>query len=63
MPPAPWSRTRLGSASPPRPHPGRSRDGRPQADSLGLNGPSGGNIAAMGIREILAVVSSFVRET
>ena len=31
-----------------------------EVDSLGLNGPSGGSIAAMGIREILGVVSTFV---
>ena len=31
-----------------------------EVDSLGLNGPSGGSIAAMGVREILGVVSTFV---
>jgi hypothetical protein len=31
-----------------------------EVDSLGLNGPSGGSIAAMGIREVLGVVSTFV---
>jgi hypothetical protein len=29
-------------------------------DSLGLNGPSGGSIAAIGVREVLGVVSTFV---
>ena len=31
-----------------------------EVDSLGLNGPSGGSIAAVGIRELLGVVSTFV---
>jgi hypothetical protein len=31
-----------------------------EVDSLGLNGPSGGSIAAQGIREVLGVVSTFV---
>jgi hypothetical protein len=31
-----------------------------EVDSLGLNGPSGGSIASMGVREILGVVSTFV---
>jgi hypothetical protein len=31
-----------------------------EVDSLGLNGPSGGSIAAMGVREVLGVVSTFV---
>lgn len=31
-----------------------------EIDALGLNGPSGGSIAAMGVREILGVVSTFV---
>ncbi|MGE3913268.1 MAG: acyclic terpene utilization AtuA family protein [Chloroflexota bacterium] len=31
-----------------------------EVDSLGLNGPSGGSIAAIGIREVLGVVSTFV---
>jgi hypothetical protein len=31
-----------------------------EVDSLGLNGPSGGSIAATGIREVLGVVSTFV---
>ena len=31
-----------------------------KVDSLGLNGPSGGSIAAQGIREVLGVVSTFV---
>ena len=31
-----------------------------EVDSLGLNGPSGGSIVAMGIREVLGVVSTFV---
>ena len=31
-----------------------------EVDALGLNGPSGGSIAAMGIREVLGVVSTFV---
>jgi hypothetical protein len=31
-----------------------------EVDSLGLNGPSGGSIAAMSVREILGVVSTFV---
>src|SRR6185369_12731394 len=29
-------------------------------DALGLNGPSGGSIAAMNVREVLGVVSTFV---
>lgn len=31
-----------------------------EVDSLGLNGPSAGSIAAMGVREVLGVVSTFV---
>ena len=31
-----------------------------EVDSLGLNGPSGGSIAATGVREVLGVVSTFV---
>jgi hypothetical protein len=31
-----------------------------EVDSLGLNGPSDGSIAAMGIRKVLGVVSTFV---
>jgi hypothetical protein len=31
-----------------------------EVDSLGLNGPSGGSIAAQGVREVLGVVSTFV---
>jgi hypothetical protein len=31
-----------------------------EVDSLGLNGPSGGSIAAQGVREVLGVVSIFV---
>ncbi len=31
-----------------------------EVDALGLNGPSGGSIAAMGVREVLGVVSTFV---
>ena len=31
-----------------------------EVDSLGLNGPSGGSIALMGVREVLGVVSTFV---
>jgi hypothetical protein len=31
-----------------------------EVDSLGLNGPSGGSIAAHGVREVLGVVSTFV---
>jgi hypothetical protein len=31
-----------------------------EVDALGLNGPSGGSIAAMGIREVLGVISTFV---
>jgi hypothetical protein len=31
-----------------------------EVDSLGLNGPSGGSIASMGVREVLGVVSTFV---
>ncbi len=31
-----------------------------EVDALGLNGPSGGSIASMGVREILGVVSTFV---
>jgi hypothetical protein len=31
-----------------------------EVDSLGLNGPSGGSIAAMGVREVIGVVSTFV---
>jgi hypothetical protein len=31
-----------------------------EIDSLGVNGPSGGSIAAMGVREVLGVVSTFV---
>jgi hypothetical protein len=31
-----------------------------EVDSLGLNGPSGGSIAAMGVREVIGVVSTFI---
>ena len=31
-----------------------------EVDALGLNGPSGGSIAAQGVREVLGVVSTFV---
>jgi hypothetical protein len=31
-----------------------------EVDALGLNGPAGGSIAAMGVREVLGVVSTFV---
>jgi hypothetical protein len=31
-----------------------------EVDSLGLNGPSGGSIASMGVREVLGVVSTFI---
>jgi hypothetical protein len=31
-----------------------------EMDALGLNGPSGGSIAAQSVREVLGVVSTFV---
>jgi hypothetical protein len=34
-----------------------------EVDSLGLNDPSGGSIATLGVREVLGVVSTFVQET